>query len=103
MVGREDRKPGDAVDMKLPHDGGAVGLDRSHASSEDDGDFLGALALGDELQDFALARREAIERASRRIAGALRDSRHEMPRDLRAEIELAVDGPAVPLSSHVGI
>src|SRR5215212_6634613 len=44
---------GDVVEVELVHDVLAVGVDRLGADEQDGGDFLGAFALGDELDDFA--------------------------------------------------
>jgi hypothetical protein len=53
-------EPRRLVDVELAHDGRAVRIGRLHADTEDLGDLLRRLALGDELQDFALALAEPI-------------------------------------------
>ena len=56
------------------------------------GDFFGAAALGDELEDFALAWRELVERcgfAGR--SGAVEVAVNDAARDGGAEIDLIVE------------
>ena len=43
-----------------------VRLNRFHADSKREGNFLGAVALSDELESFALPRRELVDRTGRR-------------------------------------
>ena len=47
---------GRGVNVQLLHDTGPMELHRFHRHAEDRGDLLRAAALGDELQDFPLAR-----------------------------------------------
>src|SRR5687768_16102979 len=58
LVHGELGQAGDAVDLELVHDLGAVGLDGLDAHVQPRGDLLGGLALGHELEHLALAGRE---------------------------------------------
>ena len=49
---------GEGVEVEFEHDVGAVGFGGVDADVEEVGDFLVAFAFGEELEDFALARRE---------------------------------------------
>ena len=47
------------MESEFEHDVGAMSFGGVDADAEEGGDFLVALALGEELQDFAFARSEA--------------------------------------------
>ena len=53
-------RPGDVVDVQLPHDPRAVGLGGPVADAEQAPDLLHVLALGDELQHLALPRAQRV-------------------------------------------
>src|SRR5262245_46453226 len=58
MTNRVTHEPGGVVDRQLAHDVLPVGFGGLEADGERGGDLAGGLALGDELQHLALARRE---------------------------------------------
>ena len=51
--------------MEPIHDLGAMRFHRFHAEPEARGDVAGAVAFGDQLQDFALARRQRLQLGAR--------------------------------------
>jgi len=54
-----DYQFGDGVEAEFEHDVGAMRFGGVDADAKERGDFLVALALGEELKDFAFARSEA--------------------------------------------
>ena len=76
MLGLDDIVPyrpadnvGKGFKLQLPHDCGAVGLDRLDAERQTARDLLVAIALPKELYDFSFTRREPIT-GQARPAGA---------------------------------
>src|SRR5215467_8656106 len=57
-------KLANGVELKFTHDVGAVSFRRLDADAEGHGNFLAALALGEQLHDFALARGQAATKNS---------------------------------------
>ena len=55
-TGREKRQAGDVVNAQTFHQQGSVAFHRLDAQVQPRGDLLGAMALGDQLQDLPLAR-----------------------------------------------
>ena len=55
----------DGMAIETAHDVGAMGLSGLDAEVEGDGDFLAALAFGEELNDLALAGSETLTRRLR--------------------------------------
>src|SRR5689334_14202412 len=62
LADRVQDEAGDVADAEAFHERAAMRLDGLHAQAEREGDFLGAVAFGDELQDLALPRREVPDR-----------------------------------------
>lgn len=81
------------MESEFEHDVGAMSFGGVDADAEEGGDFLVALALGEELQDFAFARSEAGARGFGRLGrvsgiGGGRDAR----RELRLVTAKGIDG-----------
>src|SRR5690348_15035024 len=53
---------GDVVNVEPFHEAGAMRFNRLHTSVQQLRDLLGRFALGNQLQDFTLARRQKVER-----------------------------------------
>lgn len=58
------------MELKLAHDVGAVSLGRFDTDTQGDSNFLTALALGKQLNDFALARSEPARSGRLRLNGS---------------------------------
>src|SRR6266446_1320958 len=81
---------GGVVEVELLHDVLAVTLDGVDAEREDAGDLFVGLALGDELQDLALASREPRQRVLGGAAARVAEIAVEQDlRDRRAEVRAA--------------
>src|SRR5437899_509258 len=78
-------KTGDLVDAELDHEVTAMGLGGLLGDPEDFSDFLGRIAFGHELQDFALSRGEKVGGEPALTAVG----RHHHLRYRRADVELA--------------
>ena len=76
------------MDVQAIHELGPVRLDRLDADVENASNFLGAMALGDELQGFALPRRQQLERAGF-AAHPANIIGNDVPGDRGAQIGLA--------------
>src|SRR5216683_535755 len=75
---------GGGMDVELAHRGGAMGLDRLDADAEQQRRPLVAVALGDELNDLAFARRQRVGLVLR--SGLLEEIVQQYLRDLIREI-----------------
>src|SRR6185436_15019866 len=80
---RVTHESGRLVNLELSHELGAVRLGRLHAQAEHHGDFLRRLALGDELEHLAFARRQRIGRHR----GTRQVRFDERARDARAQVD----------------
>ncbi len=62
---RVTRETRDIVEIKFPHQVGAVIVNGLNADSQFRGDFLGAMTFGNKLQNFAFTIRQKIRCAAR--------------------------------------
>ena len=70
MAYRIGDERGRAMDVQRAHDVGAMSLGGLYAYAKSDGDFLAALAFGEQLNDFTLTRSEAVARGSGGLHGS---------------------------------
>src|SRR5215472_7405769 len=80
---------GDVVDAEPLHQTRSVRFDSLHAGLEQLRDLLARLALGDQLQDLALARRQVLKRVAALVGGLTEINLDHMPGDRGAQEDLA--------------
>ena len=91
MPDREALQARHVMDVKAIHQALTMGLHRLDAGVQQPGDLLARLALGNELEDLALARRELLQRPDP-VGRLVQEGGDQVLGDGRAQEQFAADG-----------